>query len=123
MSLVVARRLLHVPTPPKGNHVFVVLTDPKPPIDQVLMVPLCTVRNGHDATCILEPGNHEFVKEKTFIAYGRARLERADKLERGLKSGLVTDKGLLEQSIFDRVIEGVHASRQTKPFMLEFLES
>ena len=53
------------------------------------MVSLSTVRQGvpHDPACILYAGDHAFVKHDSYVVYQKARIEEADKVLRGVKSG------------------------------------
>lgn len=124
----VKRATLLYPSPsandPHRKHLFILLTDPFPPIDQVLMVSVCTIRdNRFDKTCILRPGEHDFIEHESYVAYAYSRIEPADKLSNGVKNGYFTDKGLLDQIIFDRVLHGLTKSQFTKPFAIEALKN
>lgn len=118
----VARSAILFPTPPSGNHLFVILTDPLPPHGEVAMVPVCSVRNGHDNACVLYPGDHPFIRHKSYIAYARGRVERDTRLIRGVERGLTVDKGRIAHDVFDRILAGSRVSRHVKPFLTEFLD-
>jgi hypothetical protein len=106
-----------------GKHLFIVLTDPCGPANQVLMVSVATLRDkGCDTTCLLKPGDHEFIKVDSYIAYSFCRLEWADKLITAVNNGALVDKGLLDERIFDRVLTGLRKSPSTKPFAVQFLD-
>jgi len=70
---------LLIPTGP-GYHLFVILNAPAdfptyPPRSCVL-VSFSTIRSGpYDATRIVPAGAHPFIKERSFVAYRRARME------------------------------------------------
>lgn len=117
-----ARATLHFPTPPDNYHLFVILTNPVPPAGQVLMVPICTVRKNHDGTCILQPGDHVFIQHESYVAYAKCRVDQADTLHKGIDTGLITDRGLLAEKVFARILAGAKKSSQIKPFAQELLE-
>lgn len=91
----VAGATLLMPTGPTGDHLHVVLNDPKqfPGYGShlsIVLVSVSTVRTGipYDDTCVLSPGCHAFVKDKSYVVYRRARIEQvlhvAQLVERGL---------------------------------------
>lgn len=127
MFTAACRATLLFPSPgardPNGKHLFIVLTDPCGPANQVLMVGVATLRDkGCDMTCVLKPGDHEFIKVESYVAYSFCRIECADKLVTGVKNGVFVDKGLLDEKIFDRVLTGVRKSHSAKPFAVQFLD-
>jgi hypothetical protein len=73
---------LLMPTGNAGDHLHIVLNDPRP-FDGygrqpcVLLVNLSSVRadTPYDNTCVLEPGTHVFVQHRSFIYYRYARIE------------------------------------------------
>ena len=127
MFTAVRRATLLFPSPSardeNGKHLFIVLTDPCGPANQVLLVGIATLRDkGCDMTCVLKPGDHEFIKIDSYVAYSFCRIEWADKLVTGVKNGDFVDKGLLDEEIFGRVLTGLRKSHSTKPFAVQFLE-
>jgi hypothetical protein len=67
---------------PSGDvrHLWIVLTEPEGSPPQVVIVNLTKNKPRADATCILMPGEHEFVKVETVVHYGDARLVPAEPL-------------------------------------------
>lgn len=110
------------PTYPKGHHLCVILTDPGDPVDTVLMVPICTVKGKHDGTCILYPGDHQFINQESYVAYALCRTARAYRLEQLVASGEAVDKGKIKNDLLTRTLDGARVSKKTKPFALEFLD-
>jgi hypothetical protein len=88
------------------------------------MVSVTTIRPGvrHDPACILKPGEHDFIRDESCVAYAFCRVEPAEKLARGVESGAFQDRGLLAEPVFNRVLAGLKQSQSTKPFAIEFLE-
>jgi len=112
---------------PNRNHLFILLTDPVPNSageKEVLLVSIATVRAGlfHDPACILYPGDHPFIAHESYVHYGNARIEDAQKLVNGVRKGILAAKGLLDGAIFARVCHGLTTSRHTVPKILAFYQ-
>lgn len=131
MSLFVPlkRATLLIPSGPSGDvdrrHLFILLTDPYPDEtgkSAVLLVSISTVRPNvpHDPTCILYSGDHDFVKRDSYVVYQRTRLEGADKLLRGVKSGELVAHAPMDGAVFARVCKGLEESRLTPIKFLVF---
>ena len=98
---------LLMPSGADGDHLYVVLTEPKlfPGYGSqpcVVLVNVSSVRQGtrHDHTCILDAGCHPFVKQDSYVVYRSARIERASHVQRLVRQGLFKphipfDEGLL----------------------------
>ena len=75
---------LIIPSGPKGKHFFIILNKPKDfagYINSSVLVNVSSIRNApYDNTCILEPGSHPFIKQRSYIAYRHARVDREESL-------------------------------------------
>lgn len=107
---------------PNRNHLHIVLTDPYGPPGQVLLVPVCSVKDeAHDKSCILKPEDHPFVKHDSFIDYTFARVEPARKLAEGVENGVFVEKNPISEEVCRRVADGLLNSKFTKRFFKNFL--
>jgi hypothetical protein len=130
LFLPLRRASILIPSGPEGDqerkHLFILLTDPYKNINMddswILMVSLSTIRTGvpHDPTCILYVGDHPFIKHESYVFYQKARLENADKILRGVKSGQLIPQDPIDRSVFARVCKGLQESRLTPPKYLDF---
>lgn len=108
---------------PRRNHLFIVLTDPCGPARQVLMVPVCTIATkNYDPTCVLDPGDHPFIKEASYVDYSLARIEAESALQNGVKAGVFIERENVSEALYTRIVKGVRASRFTKRFVKNFLD-
>ena len=89
---------------PERHHLFVILTDPQPDSNTVLLVSLSTLRRAlpHDATCVIAAGEHPFVRRNSYVFYARARIElvetrRSGRLQDSLPSPI--PPGFTEEAI------------------------
>lgn len=61
---------------------------------------------SNDDSCILNVGDHEFIKHKSFCFYQRAVPLNVLKLEDKVDKGEMKDYGMLRPDVFKRVLEG-----------------
>ncbi|MFI3199181.1 MAG: hypothetical protein QX196_12770 [Methylococcaceae bacterium] len=111
---------------PDRKHLFVLLTDPIEAPDfngkQVLLVNIASVPKSlpYDSTCILQPGEHRFIKHESYVYYAKARIEAANALLRGVKSGQLMAHEIMGQAIVQRICDGLQRSSHTTPRILRF---
>lgn len=103
---------------PYQHHLFVILTEPYGPAQQVVMVPICTIKHDrHDLTCVVEVGEHEFIKAQSFVSYSEGRVEAASVLQKGVAKGFFVPKEQANQRLFDKIFAGVRKSNRSRPFL------
>jgi hypothetical protein len=111
---------------PDRKHLFVVLTDPIEVSGfegkQVLLVNIVSVPNGfsYDSTCILKPGEHRFIKHESYVYYAKARIEAANALLRGVKSGQLIPHEIMDDALVKKICDGLQQSPHTIPRILRF---
>ena len=129
LFLPLKRATLLIPSGPESDkdrkHLFILLNDPHDDESGkscVLMVSLSTVRQGvpHDPACILYAGDHAFVKNDSYVVYQKARIEEADKVLRGVKSGQLVPQAPMNGAVFARICKGLEESRLTPTRVLNF---
>lgn len=103
---------------PYQHHLFVILTDPFSPAKQVVLVPICSVRNEfHDGTCVLSAGEHSFLRHESYVEYAHGRTEFAAVIEDRVKKGFFVPKEDASDALFQKILAGVFKSKRTKPFL------
>jgi len=111
---------------PQRKHLYVILTDskndPATNLLSVLMVPICSVVAGmyHDPACILQIGDHAFIKHDSYANYYRAIIEPVDKLRKGVTSGHIVPKGAVSDAAFRNLCKGLFDSKRAAPKHLQF---
>jgi hypothetical protein len=122
----VRRATLTIPSGPTGDptreHLHILLTDPTGPERLVLLVSVCKVKTGfpHDATCYLYPGDHEFIRQQSYVFYARAQTQPEAKIVRGIQTGDFRGQQTLADEIMARVCRGLMESPHTKPSIRTF---
>ena len=101
---------------PDRHHMCIVLTDPRHTEGrQVLYVPIITARRKHDATCILDVGDHPFIKHESCVHYAVMDLRPETHL---LRLGKISEP--LKADVLERVLDGVLLSPRSAPWAKEF---
>ena len=110
---------------PERHHLFIIINDPVPHTGEgeVLLVSVSTVKTQiyYDKTCLLSAGSHEFIKKDSFIDYGEARVETAQKLIDGVLQGKFIPKQPMDDEPFQRVKAGLSSSPHIKKKIKRFL--
>ncbi len=103
---------LLVATPKQGNqdlqHLFIILTAP---IDgTVITVNLSSCKTKfYDKSCVLEKGDHSFIKHKSYIAYHHSEILKITQL----KNMSIRQLEQVTENVFNRITSGLLKSKQT----------
>lgn len=114
---------------PDRMHLFVVLTNPFDDIgdgiQKVLLVSFSSVRDyyNHDPACVLNPGDHPFVKHESFVVYKRAIIVEANKLIEGVRKNVFSSHTPMSESVLSKIHQGLESSEHTTPRVLRFYEA
>lgn len=96
------------------GHLFVVILDPEEITKNTIIVPIDTLRSKkQDQTTILDPGDHEFVKTKSFLNYNRAKIRSVTFIEQMIESGKAKIQPPMKPDVLDRIIRGLRKSEHT----------
>lgn len=106
---------LLIPSGRDGDHLFVVLNDPMPfegrgTRPHIVLVNLSSVpRQGvpYDATCVLQPGTHPFVRVDSYVYYRQARIEPLDHVVRLIDTGVFKLHDPMDLAVVQRVLSGL----------------
>jgi len=95
------------------EHLWALITAPDPQSGDAIMVNLTTQRPHSDTTTIIQPGEHSFVDRPTVVFYADARMVNVNRLEEGLRQGLVRQHAALSAELLQRIQNGLFVSRFT----------
>jgi len=89
--------------PTLDDHLWIVISDPALDPVNVVLVCLLSWRPHHDQACILEQGDHAFVKHSTCVQYPWARTVADARLEELKRDGTLRLKDPLSANILERI--------------------
>lgn len=105
-------------------HLFAVMNDPcADGLCLLLMVTSIKPKRSFDGTCILNDGDHEFLRHQSYIAYRIAQQARAVHIGRMVDQGFYQRKEDWEASVFNRIAAGLYASPETARGMIKYAQA
>ena len=98
---------------PEIKHLFFVCTGVDANGD-VILASISSWKNDLcDPTCKLSAGCHEFVTKDSYILYRKSRIEKAETIENGIKTGVFIQKEDADNGLIEDALQGFQASNQT----------
>lgn len=90
----------------------------------VVAVNISSVKTGYpyDKTCILDKGDHPFIKHKSYVYYKQAAIFRVEKIKYGIEAGDITVLENVSEEVLQKVIAGFEASPFTPAKILKALK-
>ena len=92
-------------------HLWVVVSDPRPDPDSVLLVSFTSNKSWQDQACVLQPGDHRYISKETVLYYAKAKLMTDADLDAMLAAGELTLDDPVSTAILARIREGGGTSR------------
>lgn len=116
---------LHIPNTgpdrdPGRGHLYIILNDVCKDGNH-LLVPVCSMRDKCDRTCLLGRGDHDFIKHDSFVAYNLMRLYSSSHLIAQVSGRVISYEGLIEEKIFARIHDEVRNSRLSAKVHIKYL--
>lgn len=117
-GVLVRRATVFLPSRPT-EHLNVVLNDavydPLLQCAAVVTVCFCSIKPGapYDATCVLQVGDHPFVRHPTYVDYRSATIRPVERLEMGVANGELHTHDPVTEALFARIRQGLTASPST----------
>lgn len=107
-----------IPSGPSNDqdrmHLFIILTNPSTEKKLNIIVSLATYTGWpNDSTCILNQGEHPFIRHKSYVLYSKAKTFESKKLIRGVQDGKLVPKDPIDQNVFEKIVDGLMASERT----------
>ena len=102
-------------------HLFAILNDPCP--DKLCLVVMVTTiysNRVHDPACLLDAGDHPFIKHPSYVLYRRASLVRASQIITCTAQGLYVPKEDFPPAAYQRIRDGLYDSEETKRAMINY---
>jgi hypothetical protein len=105
-------------------HLYSVVSDPDQSYEEVVIANFTTYRSGNgDPSCLIQPGEHSWVRRETCVAYGHARIAAGADLEAGLTGGVLSARELLSDELIERIQVGAFESRHSPEGCLRVLRA
>jgi hypothetical protein len=99
----------------RDDHLWVIISDPAIDPQRIIIVPFITYQRYYDQSCIVQAGEHPFVKHKTLVNYSVAAIATLDELQAapGLK---------VKEALSDELLQRIRACARGSNLPLESME-
>lgn len=91
------------------NHLRIIVTDPDP-VGEVLVVGVTTWKPDSDESCILNPGDHPFIRHLSRIAYERAHMCSVAVIETAIRNKSARTYEAVSPDVLRRIRDGALAT-------------
>lgn len=103
--------LVEEPGTSYDSHLWIVLSDPNIDSDSVLIVNLTSWRADKDQACVLDAGDHPYVKHRSCVNYTGAKVVTAAHIERLLSVGKLVSHSPVDPGLLAKIRNSVLTSR------------
>ena len=93
-----------------NNHLFILISDPALDPARIVTANFTSWRADKDQSCIVEVGEHRFIKRRSCVYYGEDRLITLPAYERLLASAHLVRHDPLTAALLARVLSGAAGS-------------
>lgn len=77
----------------------------------------------YDKTCLLNVGDHPFIKHESYIYYRKADIFGASSIARSVADGTFNTHSTFDDPVFNRILAGFTTSNEIRPKIRRFYES
>jgi hypothetical protein len=103
------------------HHLWVIISDPEIDSSHVIFVSMTSLDVTKEDVCIIESGEHPFVKHRTCIAYHDARRASLENLHHLQSLGRILPQQPVNSELLTRIRRGASLSRDIPIEILELL--
>jgi hypothetical protein len=104
-----------------ATHLWIVVSDVHPEKNVVLLFNLTDLDNYPTCCCILNPGEHEYIKKPTAVRYFSPKLWNPQLLAEKIKDGTFKQYQDASEALLEKIVAGAYNSEDLDPCYLEFL--
>jgi hypothetical protein len=92
------------------DHLWLIVNAPSAHSGLALLVNISTLRPNAETACIIQAGEHPFIKHDSYVRYGGARKAKAADLAEAVKMGLLRPYQAASRDFLEKVRAGARAS-------------
>ena len=104
-----------------GGHVRAVVSPPHGDPPEVVVVSFTTWKTWKDQACVLEPGEHPSLPNRSVVAYDRAEIVRVGELRRLVAAGDCRTRAPISGDLMGRIWDGARTTRRMSGACRQFL--
>ncbi len=102
------------------SHLHVIVIDCEEHTGTTIIVVVETLTSKKDTTVVLRQGDHEFIKQDSYVNYRRAKTTSNTDIEHLVKRGKARPMGSIKGDLLKRIEQGLKASVFTPQYVVDF---
>jgi hypothetical protein len=95
------------------SHLWIIISDPRKDAERVVIVSMTSYRADKDQACVLDVGDHPYIRKPTCINYIDAKVVSIAAIESLIASGKVSGHHRCSAALLTRIRAGIPDSRIT----------
>jgi len=99
--------------PSLPSHLHIVISDPAKSPEEIAVVNVTTIRGEHDPSCVLVPGDHPAIRQKSYVGYARGWVVNLNALTMLLNAGQIHRALEMSPKVLARIQAGAMLSQAT----------
>lgn len=105
-------------------HLFVVMNDPCDN-KNCLLVMLSSIRIGrrHDLACVLDVGDHQFIRHASYIVYRTAECTMASHISNMVEADYFVLSTQVSIDTYNKIANGIYISDDIRPRILQYAKA
>jgi len=106
------------------HHLFAVMNNPCAN-HQCLVINITSIKDGkyYDPACILDVGDHPFIKHPSYVLYRLGDTMRADRIGKFVDLSYYLSREDWGNAVFQRIVDGIRASDDTPMRVIKYADS
>lgn len=106
------------------HHLFAVMNDPCG-LSRCLVINVTSIKDGryYDAACVLNAGDHPFIKHPSYMLYRLADTVRSDRIGKFVDLNYYLTKQDWHPDVFQRIIDGIRSSDDTSGRIVKYADT
>ena len=105
-----------------GRHLYVVLSLPIEPQNQILVVTISTYESYKDQTTVLTNRDHPMISHESVIMYDRIRMVAMQRIESLIQKKKIVIHQPFSPEVLKRILHGAAKSRKIKDRFIHILD-
>ena len=93
-----------------NDHLFIIISDPSADPNRIVMANFTSWGGDKDQSCVVEVGEHRFIKVRSCVYYGEDRLITLTQYEQFLASGQLATHDPVSNDLLKRILHGAAVS-------------
>ena len=95
-----------------GNHLFIIISDPSANPDKMVLGALTTYETYKDQSCVLQAGEHSFIRHMTCVSYDFLddMIVPVWEIEKRIRDGIAKQMDRVTDDVLRKILDGAQGT-------------